>query len=405
MFLEFFYTLRANRIPVSIAEYLDLLKVLKSLTEKGESISPERFYYLSRHCLIKDLKHYDDFDLCYSQIFSKLISESSDFHQRLEEWLKQAYEQELSDQRKQDAMKLPPEELLQELEKRLKEQKERHDGGNYWIGTGGTSAFGHSGFNPQGIRIGGKGQSRSALVVAGERKFKEYRTDETLNLRQMKMALKKLRRLSRRGRPQISIKKSIEQTCREGGEIQIVEESSRKNTLKVVLLMDVGGSMDIHSQRVGQLFSALHQMNHFKEFKSYYFHNIFYDHVYTSGHMIDENAVAIDDLYKRFDSETRLIIVGDAYMAPYELFYLNGEMRKYYDTFGRVRHQYKKQVSPIAIDRVSELAAFFPHHIWLNPEGEDLWSEPTINAIREHFSMYRLTLEGLESGIKKLIMS
>lgn len=402
MFLEFFFTLRANKVPVSTTEYLDLLKVIDQLTQEFQIITPERFYIIARSCLIKDLKYYDIFDLCYSQIFSGLIQQDGAFKEMLEKWLNEAKKKDLSNEQKQQAMLLPPEELLKQLEKRLQEQKERHDGGNYWIGTGGTSAFGHSGYNPQGIRIGGHGNSKSALIVAGERRYRSYRTDEVFSTRQTKMALKSLRSFAKKGRAEISIKKSIQETCQQAGEITLVEEKTRKNNLKVLLLMDVGGSMDIHARGVEELFSALHQVNHFKQFQSLYFHNVFYDHLYDKADLTFENSHEIEKIYQRFDSQTRVIILGDAYMAPYELFSINGEMRNYYDYFGRVRYQYNQGHSPIAIDRLREFYSNYPQTVWLNPQIEDLWGEPTIKAIREIFPMFTLTLDGLKQCVNHL---
>jgi uncharacterized protein with von Willebrand factor type A (vWA) domain len=399
MFLDFFYTLRANKVPVSIREYLDLLNVVESLSGK-EEVNIDKFYHLSRSVLVKDIKHYDAFDLTFSQCFKDLISDENAFKKQLDEWLKNALKKELSEERLKNALKIPPEDLIKELEKRLKEQKERHDGGNHWIGTGGTSPFGHGGFNPEGIRIGGSGGSRSALAVAGRRQYREYRTDETLNVRQIKVALKKLRILKKTGRPQLDIDKTIAKTCHQGGEIDLVYSQSRKNNLKVLLLMDVGGSMTPHSQRVEQLFSAAHQVNHFKEFKHYYFHNIFYDDLYLNADMEYNQIMSIDKLDKLYGPETRIIVVGDAYMAPYELFQMTGSLREFYYTFERKKNQ---KTDYTGMQRVMRLKEKFPKTIWLNPEPDAIWTAPTINAIKDIIPMYHLSLDGIQKAIKELV--
>ena len=401
IFLDFFYQLRHHNIKVSTGEYLDLLYVLQSLTRDQEVMTLKRFYYIARHCLVKKIDSYDDYDLCFARVFEGQLKDGQ-FKDLLKEWLKNAKKFELDENRRKQAMRLPPEELISELEKRLKEQKERHDGGNHWIGTGGTSAFGHSGYNPQGIRVGGDSQAKQALVVAGERRFESYRADQTLDIRQIKVALKGLRKLSDRGAWELDVDQTIKKTCDNAGEISIVQKRARKNEMKLVLLMDVGGSMTAHSQRVEELFSALHQVNHFKEFESFYFHNIFYDHLYTSPVMTREFELTFDQFFRRFDPRTRVIIVGDAYMAPYELFHMNGEMRNYYDYFGRVRYSYPKENSPRAIERVEQLKSHYPYLVWLNPEDVALWQEPTIEAIKSQVKMCRLSLSGLLKAVEHL---
>lgn len=398
IFLDFFYHLRSRKIKVSTGEYLDLLKVLNHYQKQNEVITPTRFYYIARQCLVKKIEQFDDYDLSFAEVFHQHI-EQGHFKSMLQDWLQNAKKFHLDEKRRQQAMKIPPQDLLKELEKRLKEQKKRHDGGNHWIGTGGTSAFGHSGYNPQGIRIAGESQNKQALVVAGERKFESYRSDKTLDIRQMKVALKGLRKLSAHGALEVDIDQSIEKTCQNGGEISIVEKRARKNEMKVVLLMDVGGSMTEHSQRAEELFSALHQMNHFKEFHSFYFHNIFYDHFYSKTYLHPDFELSIDQFFKRFDSRTRIIIVGDAYMAPYELFEMNGYIRNYYDYFGAHHYQYPMEKSLLAIDRVTQLSTIYPYCVWLNPKQVASWSAPTIAAIEKRVKMYHLGVSGLLKAV------
>lgn len=398
MFLDFFYTLRAKDVPVSTREYLDLMNVLSEMTNKNELVDINRFYAVSKSVLVKDVKYYDSFDLAFSICFKDLISDEA-FKNKLEDWLKNAVKTDLSEQRKENALRIPPEDLIKELEKRLKEQKERHDTGNKWIGTGGTSPFGHGGFNPEGIRIGGQSGGKSAIAVAGERQFKEYRTDEILDVRQIKVALKKLRVLKETGQPKLNISKTIKRTCENAGEIEIVETKERKNKLKLVLMMDVGGSMTPHSRRVSRLFTAAHQINHFKEFKHFYFHNIFYDDLYESADMSFNDRFQFGKLKHNYNADTRFIIVGDAYMAPYELFQMTGNMREYYYNF--VKNNKKSNLT--ALERVKILKKQFPKTIWLNPEPNRLWHATTIAAIKDIIPMFELSVDGLQKGIKELL--
>lgn len=398
MFLDFFYTLRAKSVPVSTGEYLDFLKVIEA-SSVDKAINPEQFFNLSRSTLVKDIKFYDSFELAFSECFGNIIQSDDDFRKKLEEWLKKAVEHELSEQRKKDALNILPEDLIEELQKRLEEQKERHDTGNKWVGTGGTSPFGNSGYNPSGIRVGGAGRNKSALAVVGKREYKQYRSDQTLNIRQIKVALKKLRLLKQKGREELNIDKTITKTCENAGDIDLVFTKKRKNNLKVILLMDVGGSMTPHSERVEKLFSAAHQINHFKEFKHFYFHNIFYDDIYKTASMWYDEQYALKDLYKKYDKETRFIIVGDAYMAPYELFQMNGSIREYYQSF----NQANDKSNMTALNRLEEFKRKYPKTVWLNPEKKYLWNEPTIKAIKSIFPMHHLSLEGLDSAIRDLL--
>jgi len=398
MFLNFFYTLRKFNIPVSTRELIEFINILEIYSSKGEQIDSKRFYQIAKSIFIKDIKYYDSYDQAFSHVFSGLISEE-DFKSKLQKWLEDALKKELSEKRKTDAMNLPNEDLMKELQKRIDEQKERHDGGNKWIGTGGTSAFGHSGYNKAGIRVGGVGRSKSALAVAGERKFKEYRTDSILDIRQIKIALKQLRVLKKSGRESLDISKTIKKTVENSGEIEIVSSKSRKNNLKLVLLMDIGGSMTPYSKRVSELFSAAHQVNHFKEFNHYYFHNIFYDDFYTTSELTSNNQISFNKLKSIHSGDTKFIIVGDAYMAPYELFQMTGSMSEFYYSFTKD----SKKSDKTGLERVQMLKRFFNDTIWINPEKKDLWNAPTIKAIKQEIPMFELTLDGIEKSIKNLL--
>ena len=400
MFLNFFYNLRDQRIPVGPREYLDFLKVIDYSLCNKDLFSSERFYNLARACLIKDVSHYDGFDLAFSKCFSGAISLDSNFRQQLEVWLNDAIDKEFSEKVKEAAQNVLPKDLLKELMKRIEEQKERHDGGNYWIGTGGTSSFGNSGYNPAGIRVGGDSKHGSALAVAGKRDFVEYRKDCTLDIRQWKTVLKSLRQLHRSGRPRLDIPTSIRRTCDQGGDIEIVYKASRKNQLKLLLLTDVGGSMTPYTAIVSAFFSAAHQINHFREFNHYYFHNIFYDEVYLNASMKHTKRIKIEKLLKQLDGDTCVIIVGDAAMAPYELFHLTGNKEFFYRNLF-----YNSDVSDEGItgwQRLLQLKTRFSKIIWLNPNKH--WESQTQIQISSEVPMFPMTLEGLENAIRKLLV-
>ena len=400
MFLNFFYTLRAERVPTGPREYLDFLKVIDYSLKTNDSFDSNRFYNLARASLVKDVSHYDGFDLAFSRCFSGAINLDTKFRNQLENWLHDALEKELNLEAREAAQNILSENLLKEFIKRIEEQTGRHDGGNYWIGTGGTSAFGHSGYNPAGIRVGGESKHGSALAVAGERKFAEYRKDCTIEIRQWKMVLKSLRYLHRTGRPQLDIPSSIRKSCDQGGEVEVVYKASRKNQLKLLLLTDVGGSMTPFAEMVSALFSAAHQINHFREFQHYYFHNIFYDKVYPDITMKYTEGVELDDLMTQLNNDTCVIIVGDAAMAPYELFQLSADKEFFY------RHLFYGSDSSLegmtGWQRLMQLKARFSKIIWLNPDT--LWESQTQIKISSEIPMFPMTLEGLENGIRKLLV-
>ena len=398
MFLDFFYALRAHSIPVSTREYLDFIQTLEGLEQLNKLPQLDDIYHIARTTLIKDLKYYDAYDIVFSKVF-KDYNSSDDFQKKMQDWLEKAKEFSLSEERKKNAMSLEESEILKELQKRLNEQKERHDGGNYWIGTGGTSAFGNSGFNEQGIRVGGSSGSRSAIAVAGERNFKDYRNDIILNTRNIKIALKKVKELKKTGIEKVDIDKSIKKTISNAGEIEIEFSRERKNNLKLILLMDVGGSMTPYAESVEKLFSSAHNLSHFKQFTPLYFHNIFYDKFYKDARLLNQESFSFDELKKKFPRDSRVIIVGDAYMAPYELFQMTGSMNDFYRYFNGDPNA----SSVTGLDAVKQLKKRFKNTVWLNPETKKLWNAPTIRAVRSIIPMYELTIDGLNKACKELI--
>ncbi len=276
------------------------------------------------------------------------------------------------------------------LLERLKEQMEEHHGGNKWIGTGGTSPFGHSGAHPSGIRIGGPGGGRMAVKIAEERRFANYRNDRVLDTRQLKVALKRLRRFDKTGMPEeLNIDKSIDRTCKNAGDIEIVFEPLRKNQTELLLFMDVGGSMDVFAELAETLFSAAHASTHFKAFHHYYFHNCIYQKVYTD--MSRRAWIATDDLFRKYRNTFHVIVVGDACMNPYELFVANGNI------------DYFEGAHEPGITWLQRMKDHFPKMVWLNPERQDYWSaHPTINAISKIVPMHSLSVEGLSDAVDQL---
>ncbi|MDX1959106.1 MAG: hypothetical protein SFU98_11075 [Leptospiraceae bacterium] len=396
MFVQFFYLLKGKKIPVSTTELLDLLKTISVISAEQGYLNLERLHSVMRCCLIKDVKYYDEFDLLFSEYFGKLDLKNIN-NSELLDWLTKAKEKNLSEEQKQNAMNLGLEELIEELKKRLEEQKERHDGGNYWIGTGGTSSFGNSGFNQNGVKIGGEkagGGGKTAIWNLGDRTFQAYRHDEAIQVRNLKIALKKLKELRKEGRKEFSIDKTIQKTTDNAGDLELVFSSSRKNKLKLMLLMDVGGSMTPHAERVSKLFSAAHQMNHFKEFHYYYFHNIIYDCVYEDARF--QKRIPLDRLFKKISPDTRLIFVGDAAMNPYELFGNSAAFGGFYSNSGS-----RKSIS--GIETLELLKDYYHHSIWLNPDDRRYWNSTTCEAIWDRISMYYLSVDGLSTGIKELI--
>ncbi len=389
MFMDLFYTLRRLKVPVSITEWMTLMD---ALYQGHASSNLTSFYYLARAILIKSETFYDQYDQAFATVF-KDCELTPQIKEEILSWLEDPINKlELSEEDQYFMEKWGFDRLMEELQKRLEEQDARHDGGSRWIGTGGTSPFGHSGANPAGIRIGGPGGGGTAVQIAGERRFRNYRTDVTLDVRQIKMALKQLRQFKREGpEDELDLEATIDKTCKEAGEIELVFSRARKNSAKVLLLMDSGGSMTPYAHLVSRLFSAAHQMTHFKDFQSYYFHNCIYQDIYTDIH--NSEAVSTASLLHNLSPGYKVIIVGDAYMAPSELNVKGGAIDYYY---------YNETTGSEWLQRIAE---HFRHTAWLNPMPERTWFHTTISAIAKLIPMYPLTLEGMEQAIKKLMVA
>ncbi|RAL20273.1 VWA containing CoxE family protein [Lujinxingia litoralis] len=391
MFIDFLYLLRQAGIPVSTTEYLALCQALK-LGLAHTSL--QGFYVLARATLIKRAEHFDRYDQVFAAYFKdrplKLEHQSSELQDDLLEWLKEAGPlPALSPEEIARLEGLDLDELRQQFEERLAEQDARHDGGNRWIGTGGTSPFGHSGHNPAGVRVGGTGQRRSAVQVATERRFRNLRTDLVLDTRQISLALRKLRDLARQGRAdELDIEATIEATGKNAGDIEMVFRPPRHNRLKLLLLMDVGGSMTPHTHLTSLLFSAANRAHHFQAFESYYFHNCFYETLYTDMERRQGRATA--EVLAGVDESWRCIVVGDAAMAPTELSAPGGAIDYYH---------FNEEPGSVWLQR---LAHRVPRTAWINPDDPRWWGSYTTRQIGRLFPMFPLTLEGLDRAIAEI---
>lgn len=392
MFLDFFYALRAEGIPVGIQEWQAFLTAL----EHGlHGCSLERFYHLGRACLVKSETLFDAYDRVFLKVFRGVEGTlGEDVTEAVLDWLRDPRNlPELTPEQLAALQRLTHDELMRKFLETLAEQTERHDGGDRWVGTGGRSPFGHSGVHPTGIRVGGPGRSRSAMKVAEERRFRDYRTDVTLDLRATKVALRRLRQLTRSGpATELDLDDTIDETCRNGGEIELVFRAPRRNDVRVLLLLDVGGTMEPHFEPVSQLLTALHEERGLRDFEAYYFHNCVYEHVYRAARMLRADAVPTGDLLRRLDARWKLIVVGDAAMHPAELFEPMGNIDP-------------RRAAPTAgIVWLQRLAAHFDRSVWINPESPAEWDYThTTRVIRRLFPMYHLSVDGLTEAVQALV--
>jgi len=387
MLTNFFFTLRAAKLPVSVKEYLTLLEALKEGVI-GPSI--DDFYFLARTTLVKDEALFDKFDRAFSAYF-KGVEMLTDFGKEIPlEWLKKVLENELSPEQKAAIEKMGWDELMETLKKRLEEQKERHEGGSKWIGTAGTSPFGHGGYNPQGIRIGGPGKNKSAVKVWDQRAYKDYDDSLELGTRNIKVALRRLRRFAREGSElELDLDDTIHCTAANAGMLDIKLVPERHNKVKVLLLMDVGGTMDEHIHRVEELFSA--SKSEFKHLEFYYFHNCVYDFMWKNNRRRFSEKSATFDVIRKYNKDWRLIFVGDATMSPYEILQPGGSV------------EYNNE-EPGA-EWLQRLTHAFPKYAWINPEPQGVWQyRQSISIMQQlmHQRMFPLTLAGLEGAMRLL---
>jgi uncharacterized protein with von Willebrand factor type A (vWA) domain len=394
LFTEFFFELRAQGVPVSMNEWYTLLEAL----ERGMAYSSLiGFYYLCRAVLIKSEAYYDKFDLAFARFFEG-VETPEDLPEQIWEWLERELPNDHTVRMLGDLKQYDLDTLKQMLAERLAEQTEEHHGGNYWVGTGGTSPFGHSGYHPGGIRLGGESQNRSAVKVAAERRFYEFRDDETLDTRQFQMALRKLRQFTTRlegAKTELDLDETIEATGKNAGRLELVWTRPRQNAIKVLLLMDSGGSMLSYSQLCNQLFMAVNRSTHFKDLQIFYFHNCIYDWLYLDPSCRQSESIKTTYVLNSLDSDYRVILVGDASMAPSELVRVGGII-----DWGLYNEE-------PGLTWLQRLRRHFEYAVWLNPIPARYWKWAegayTIKQIREVFPMHELTVQGLDQAVKALM--
>ncbi|XXF77527.1 VWA domain-containing protein [Myxococcaceae bacterium GXIMD 01537] len=388
MFIPFLYELRKRRVPVGTQEALALAGALKAGLHDS---SLDGFYHVARALLVHSEAHLDAFDQAFASHFQGVESAALDVTRELLEWVREARERpELTEAERALLEQLDPEEIERLFQQRLREQTERHDGGNRWIGTGGTSPFGNNGFAREGIRVGGGGSRQgSALRQAGERRYQGYRDDVVLDTRQLSVALRKLRAFAREGiAEELDVDETISATARNAGELEVVTRPPRRPNTRVVLCMDVGGSMDPYAALMSRLFSAASQATHFKELRTYYFHNCVYGKLYATPQL--SGGVTVPELIAQVGKHHKLVMVGDAYMAPYEL-----GIRT--DASGHFRQDGMEGIGWLMM-----LAQHFERAVWLNPEAPSIWRGNSIEAVARVFSMFPLTVEGLGEAVQHL---
>jgi uncharacterized protein with von Willebrand factor type A (vWA) domain len=389
MLIDFFYALKKSKVPVSIQEFLTLLEALKR-----QVIPPSinDFYYLARITLVKDEKFYDRFDQTFGAYFNGIENFLDLYPDIPIEWLEEKLKRDLTPEEKNALEKFTsPEELIKRLKELLNEQKGRHEGGNKWIGTGGASAFGNNGYHPEGVRIGGKSAgNRTAIKVWDERNFADYDDSVELGTRNIKIALRRLRRFAREGQQtELDLDQTITATATNAGFLDIKMRPERQNQVKVLLLMDVGGSMDDHIARVEELFSAA--SSEFKHLEHYYFHNCLYDYVWTNNRRRTVEKIPTIDILRKYGSDYKLIFVGDATMSPYEILAVGGSV------------EYSN--SEPGANWINRMLDHFTHHAWLNPEPEHVWQyRQSVSIIKDLMKskMYPVTIQGLETAMRDL---
>ena len=389
MFVNFFHELKRNSVPVSLREYLSLLEALDAEVIEHEV---EDFYYLARAALVKDERNLDKFDRVFGEVFKGLESlGEGEIAEIPEDWLKTLTEKFLTEEEKAEIEALGGwEKIMEELKKRLEEQDERHEGGNKWIGTGGTSPFGADGYNPEGVRIGqDKNKNFKAVKVWDKRDYKNLDDSVELGTRNIKVALRRLRKFARDGEADVlDLDDTIKSTANAGYlDIKLVAE--RRNKVKVLVFFDIGGSMDSHIRLCEELFSAAR--TEFKNMEYFYFHNCLYEGVWKDNRRRHTEKMPTWDVLHTYPSDYKVIFVGDASMSPYEITYEGGSVEHWNDEAGG-----------LWLQRVTEI---YENCVWLNPIAERYWEHtPSLQIIKQIFGdrMFPLTLEGLDHAMREL---
>ncbi|MCX2780068.1 vWA domain-containing protein [Microbulbifer thermotolerans] len=390
MLIGFFLSLRRHKLPVSITELLSLLEALQQHLVFADM---EAFYFLARTCLVKDEKHFDKFDRAFEAYFKDLQTLDDILEQLIpEDWLRSEFIRQLSEEEKAKIDSLGGlEKLLEEFQKRLQEQKKRHSGGNRWIGTGGTSPFGNSGYHPEGIRVGGSSRNRSAVKVWQKRQFRNLDDSVALGTRNIQMALRKLRKFARAGAAEeLDLDGTIASTARNAGLLDIKMVPERHNAVKVLIFFDVGGSMDMHVRVCEELFSACR--SEFKHLEYFYFHNCVYEHVWKDNQRRYGETTPLLEVLRTYGKDYKIIFVGDASMAPYEIT----------SRYGSVEHM-NEEPGAMWLQRVVDN---YDSLVWLNPVDEAHWQYTSSIGLIERLvggHMYPMTLEGLDRAIAYLV--
>lgn len=390
MLLSLFNELRAVRVSVSLRELLDLIAALERNVVFADM---DEFYYLARALLVKDERHYDKFDRAFAAYFKGLENLQEHIEALIpDEWLRREFMRQLSDEDKAKIQSLGGlDKLIETFKQRLQEQQKKHAGGNKWIGTGGTSPFGSGGYHPEGIRIGNAGERQGrAVKVWEQREYRNLDEDEQLNTRSIQMALRRLRQFARQGAAEeLDLQGTIEHTARDGGLLNIRMRPERRNTVKLLILFDIGGSMDAHIEECQALFSACR--TEFKHLQYYYFHNFIYESVWKNNLRRTSERTPTYDLLHTYGSDWKVIFVGDASMAPYEVSHAGGSVEHWNDEPGQLWMQRFMQ--------------HFERLVWLNPYPQQSWHYTrSTGMIRElvEDNMYPMTLAGLEDAMRAL---
>ncbi|OUS32169.1 hypothetical protein A9Q98_01820 [Thalassotalea sp. 42_200_T64] len=390
MLIEFFFKLKEYRVPCTLRELLDLLSAME---KRVIFCSVDDFYTLSRVILVKDESHFDKFDRAFADYFQGVSNIELDLSNIPKDWLEKRFQQQLSAEEKAQVKQLGGlDELMKTLRERLAEQQKRHQGGNKWIGTGGTSPFGAHGYHPGGVRIGQAGnRSFSAAKVWDKREFKNLDSNVELGTRNIKVALRKLRQFARTGAAEVlDLDHTIRATAKNAGYLDVKMQPERHNAIKVLMFFDVGGSMDEYIKVCEELFSAVH--TEFKHLEYFYFHNCVYEHVWHDNGRRYQETIEVWDILHRFSRDYKIIFVGDATMGPYEVSYPGGS----------VEH-WNEEPGSVWLKRITD---HFDNCIWLNPQPDKYWSHyQSIGLINQLMAqrMYPMTISGLSSAIKELL--
>jgi uncharacterized protein with von Willebrand factor type A (vWA) domain len=391
MLFSFFFTLRAAGLKTALSEFLTLLE---ALSKHVAIFSLDDFYHLARTTLVKDESQYDRFDRAFAAYFKGVEAVTGEvFGESIpEDWLRKQFDKHLSDEEKAKIAALGGlDKLMETLKQRLEEQKERHQGGNKWIGTGGTSPFGNGGYNPEGVRIGGQGGQKKAVKVWEKRDFRNLDDTVELGTRNIKVALRRLRRFAREGAPdQLDLDDTITSTARNAGYLDIKMVPERRNAVKVLLFLDVGGSMDPYIRLCEELFSAA--KTEFKHLEYFYFHNFIYESVWKDNLRRHQERIPTFDVLHKYTPDYKVVFIGDAAMSPYEIAQPGGSVEHWNEEAGSVWMQ--------------RVADTYRNLIWLNPEAEQRWEyTPSVAMVQKLIGqdrMFPLTLAGLEQGMRRL---